>query len=85
MSYAIEVTRAAQRDLRRLDPQTRDRVLAAIQLLGIEPRPPAAKPLVERPEWRIRIGDYRVLYLILADRLVIQVVRVRHRSHVYDR
>lgn len=85
MSYAIDVLPAAARAMRKLPPEARARVGAAIQLLAEEPRPPAAKKLTGRPEWRVRTGDYRVLYRIEDSVLTVVVVHAGHRREVYDR
>lgn len=63
----------------------RDRTRGAIALLAEDPRPPGARALRGRPSYRIRVGDYRVLYNINDDVLVIVVVTVGYRRDVYDR
>jgi mRNA interferase RelE/StbE len=84
VTYRIEVTPAAVRQLRKLDPPTRRRIQAAIELLATEPRPPGAKKLVGgEGEWRVRTGDYRVVYEIHDDALVVLVLAVGHRREVY--
>jgi mRNA interferase RelE/StbE len=85
VSYAIEVLPAAARAIRKLPPEARSRVAAAIQLLAGEPRPSAAKRLTGRPEWRVRTGDYRVLYRIEDSILTVVIVHAGHRREVYDR
>lgn len=55
----------------------------AIELLGDEPHPPAAKPLSGRSAWRVRVGDYRVIYEIHDDVLTVYVVALGHRREVY--
>lgn len=86
MSYRVTLAPLAARQLRKLDPQGRRRVQAAIDLLANDPRPPAAIRLVGGlGEWRIRTGDYRVIYEIEDDQLVVLVVRVGHRHEVYRR
>ncbi|HEY5276843.1 MAG TPA: type II toxin-antitoxin system RelE/ParE family toxin, partial [Coriobacteriia bacterium] len=65
MTYRVEVAPAAVRQLRKLDRAAQRRVQAAIELLAIEPRPSGAKKLVGgNGEWRVRTGDYRVVYEI---------------------
>ncbi|WP_456504324.1 type II toxin-antitoxin system RelE family toxin [Arthrobacter sp. UYCu723] len=59
------------------------RILAAIELLAETPRPPGAKKLTGRVEWRVRTGDYRVLYRIDDGRLVIVGVPAGHRREIY--
>lgn len=84
MSYQIDVAPSALRQLRKLDPQARRKIQAAIELLADEPRPPAAKMLVNAGgAWRVRVGDYRVVYDIEDGRLVILVLAVAHRREVY--
>ncbi|HET7386938.1 MAG TPA: type II toxin-antitoxin system RelE/ParE family toxin [Nocardioidaceae bacterium] len=50
-----------------------------------DPRPPGARPLKGRPGLRIRVRDYRFMYTVEDDLLLVVVVRLGHRSHVYDR
>lgn len=83
--YRIEVRPAAVRALRKLDPQHRDRVRAAIALLARDPRPPGARALRSRPGFRVRVGDYRILYTVTDDVLLVVVVTLGHRRDVYDR
>ncbi len=85
MSYRIELRPAAVRALKNIDHRDRDRIRGAIALLSDDPRPPAAKPLRERPAWRVRVGDYRVIYTIDDGVLLIVVVTLGHRRNVYDR
>ena len=83
MPYRIEVRPAAARQLRKLDPPTARRMQGAIALLADDPRPPASRPLTGRPAWRVRVGDYRVIYTIEDDRLVVVVITIGHRRDVY--
>ena len=65
MTYRVEVAAAAARQLRKLDRSAQRRVQAAIELLADEPRPSGAKKLVGgNGEWRVRTGDYRIVYEI---------------------
>jgi mRNA interferase RelE/StbE len=82
--HEVRLERAAEKDLRRLDDQTHDRVVKQIVALGKEPRPPSSKKLSGTTnDWRIRVGDYRVLYEIADSIRVVRVYRVRHRREVY--
>jgi mRNA interferase RelE/StbE len=83
--YRIELRPAAVRALRKLDPPIQKRLHAAIALLAQDPRPPASRPLKGRPGYRVRVGDYRVLYTLQDDVLLVVVVTVGHRRDVYDR
>jgi mRNA interferase RelE/StbE len=84
-THRIEVRPAAARALRKLDPDVRPRIQGAIALLAHDPRPPAARPLRGRPGYRVRVGDYRIIYTVADDVLVIVVVALGHRRGVYDR
>jgi len=83
--YRIELRPAAVRALKKLDPQVRRRVQGAIALLGDDPRPPAARALQGRPGLRVRVGDYRIIYTVADDVLLVVVVTLGHRRDVYDR
>ena len=83
VAYQVEILPAARRALRKVDPPTRSRIEGAIFLLSRDPHPPAARKLVEREGWRVRVGDYRVLYTIREGILVVVVVTVGHRHEVY--
>lgn len=83
-TYHVEFTRTAHKQLAKLDRTTQVRVLKATSLLALHPRPPSAKRLRSSLElWRIRVGDYRVIYEIDGSNIVISVARVGHRSSVY--
>jgi mRNA interferase RelE/StbE len=86
MTYRVALAPAAARQLRKFDPQVRRRVQAAIELLATEPRPPAATRLVGGAgEWRVRTGDYRIVYEIEDERLVVLVLSAGHRREIYQR
>lgn len=85
MTYRITLSPMAARQLRKLDAQVRRRIQAALELLAEQPRPPSAIRLVGGSgEWRVRTGDYRIVYEIEDDRLLIVVLRVGHRREVYE-
>lgn len=85
MSYQIELRPAAVRSLKQIDHRDRERIRGVIALLGDDPRPPAAKPLRGRPAWRVRVGDYCIIYKIDDGVLLIVVVTLGHRRDVYER
>ena len=86
MSYSVSLSPAAARQLRKFGPDVRRRIQAAIELLAENPRPPAASRLVGGAgEWRVRTGDYRVIYEIHDGELLVLVLRVAHRQEVYGR
>ena len=75
MTYRVEVTRSAVKAFRRVNPADAARLRGAIAMLAEDPRPPASRPLRGRDGWRLRVGDYRVIYTIRDDVLLIVVVR----------
>ena len=86
MTYRVEFTSAAARQVKRLPRPARDKVLSAIARLGEDPRPHGATKLVgEQTAWRVRVGDYRVIYDVDDALLTVTVVRAVHRREDYDR
>ena len=83
--YRIELRPAAAKALRRVDARDRLRIQGAIALLGEDPRPPGARALRGRDGFRVRVGDYRILYTIPDDVLLVVVVTHGHRQDVYAR
>ena len=83
MTYRVEATRSAVKALRRVNPEDAARLRGAIAMLAEDPRPPASRPLRGRDGWRLRVGDYRVLYTIRDDVLLVVVVAVAHRRSAY--
>ena len=77
--YRVIVERSAEKDLRRLPLDLRFRVADALRSLANDPRPVGSRKLAgTKHDWRIRVGDYRVIYEI-AD----SIYRVRHRREAY--
>ena len=86
MTYQVALAPAAARQLRKFDPQVRRRIQAAIELLATEPRPPTATRLVGGAgEWRVQTGDYRIVYEIQEERLLVLVLSAGHRREIYQR
>jgi mRNA interferase RelE/StbE len=83
-AFRIELRPAAARALRTLDPPAQRRVRGAIALLAQDPRPPGARALQGRPSLRVRVGDYRIVYTVQDDVLLVVVVRLGHRRDVYE-
>jgi mRNA interferase RelE/StbE len=82
--FAIEYDPKTLKELTKLDKPTARRIIAAVDALSADPRPSAARPLVGYPNlWRIRVGDYRVIYTVRDAELVVLALRVAHRSSVY--
>lgn len=83
-SFEIEWKRSAIKELRKLPAEPRHRVVEAVESLAGDPRPHGSRKMVgSENNWRLRIGDYRVVYSVFDALLVIEVVRVGHRKDVY--
>lgn len=84
MSYRVRKTRRVQRAIDAIEKRDRLRIEGVIALLADNPRPPKATKLVgQRNRWRLRAGDYRILYEINDDVLIVLAIRVAHRREVY--
>ncbi len=84
--YQVSLTPAAVRQLKKMTPDAKRRIQAVLELLSDDPRPPSAVPLVGGSgEWRVRTGDYRVIYEIADQEILVLVLRIGHRREVYQR
>ena len=83
MPYEVLLKRSAERELSGLPRSTHDRIIQRIVRLGTTPRPSGAVKLQGQDAYRIRIGDYRALYVVDDSRLRVEVVAVGHRRDVY--
>lgn len=84
MTYTVQWARKTVKQLEKLDRTAQKKIVLAVTKLADNPRPHGVKSLVTRPcEYRIRVGDYRVVYAIHDDRLLVLVVAVAHRREAY--
>lgn len=84
--FRIDFAPAARRQLEKLTPDVQRRIGLAVDRLEVDPRPAGVIRLTDAsrvPTWRIRVGDYRVIYEIHDDQLLVLVIRIGHRSEVY--
>ena len=82
--YAVVFARSARKELQNLDPQVARRILKRIEALVGNPRPSGVAKLEGASDlWRIRVGDWRVVYRILDRERLVDVIAVRHRREVY--
>ncbi len=82
--YEILLARQAERDLRRLPAEIFQRVVRDLKELTQNPRPPGCRKLTgSQNDYRVRVGDYRILYEINDEDRKVQVLRVGHRRDVY--
>jgi mRNA interferase RelE/StbE len=83
-SYRIEFKPSAQKELEKLPRQMIPRIVAAIKGLAEDPHPQGVKKLVGfEHTYRIRVGDYRVLYDFFGNQLIIEIIQIRHRKDDY--
>ena len=85
MPYTVDIARSAQRAIDTLPKTVRDRVIGAIDGLTTNPRPPGVRAMQgqEQGTYRIRVGDYRVIYTVDDGALRVLVVKVGNRRDVY--
>jgi len=84
VSYRVIVKPSAEREVNRLPLAVATRVVAAMTALGDDPRPPGVKKMQGAENlWRVRVGDYRIVYEIHDREIVIVVLRIAHRKDVY--
>ena len=82
-TYTVEFLPAAKKQLAAVDPAHQSRIEERIDALETDPRPIGVKKLKSRNYFRIRVGDYRVIYQIEDDRLVVLIVELGHRREIY--
>jgi mRNA interferase RelE/StbE len=83
--WRVEVTPRAKKDLTRLDMPIRRRVIKAARKLTEDPHSGALRKLTGRPEFRLRVGDWRVIVTLDEDTRTVQVQRILPRGRAYDR
>jgi mRNA interferase RelE/StbE len=83
MAYSVILKRSAERELDRLPAQLHDRITRKLLELESNPRPHGIQKLLGQDRYRIRIGDYRVLYIIDDRARTVEIVAVGHRRDVY--
>jgi mRNA interferase RelE/StbE len=83
-TYKIEWKTSALKELKNLDNSAIPRIVAAVESLSGNPRPAGVRKLQgSEHTYRIRVGEYRVVYEIVNDDLLVTIIRVRHRKEVY--
>lgn len=85
MGYHVVLTQTAERAVGELPRQLRARIRARLATLADNPRPPGCVKLSGQDAYRVRVGDYRIIYTIEDDKLIVLVIDVGHRRDVYRR
>lgn len=83
--YRLELTSTAQKNLKKIDRQILTRVLSKIKSLEEDPFPNGVKKLVSNDGYRIRVGDYRIVYDVFEDLILIKILKVGHRKDIYKK
>ncbi len=82
--YSVTFARSAVKELERLNSSIVGRLMQKIEQLSDGPRPVGCRKLAgEENVWRVRVGDYRIVYSVYDAERIIDVVRLRHRSEAY--
>ena len=82
--YEVLLERKAERDLKKLSSDVFLRIIPHLKSLSENPKPSGCRKIVgSKNDWRIRVGDYRIIYEINALNKTVKVMRVRHRKEVY--
>jgi len=84
LAYVVDLTDVAERELRRLSLPARVGIARVLERLAVNPRRPGVRKVAGSDHlYRAKAGDYRIIFAIRERRLVIVVVRIAHRNHVY--
>ena len=84
MAYTLSFTKQAVKELEAISEPYYSGIKAAIYALAADPRPHGYKKLKGRPAYRIRVGNYRIIYEILDAALVVEVIDLGHRKDIYQ-
>lgn len=83
MSYEVQMSPGAERGLSRISPRNRARVIARVDNLSDNPRPPGIKKLTNWADYSLRVGDYRVLFFVDDRNRTVLISSIRHRREAY--
>lgn len=83
MKYQVILPKTVQKEMNRLPDDVIDRILDRLEELKVNPRPSDSKKLKGRPAWRIRVGDYRVIYEVHDRELRVIIITIGHLREVY--
>ena len=85
MIYEIEFVKSAKKALKKINSKDQIRILKSIYTLQKDPRKGNVRPMVGLTAWRLRVGDYRVVYDIYDNKLLIILLKIAHRREVYKK
>ncbi len=81
--YSLRMKRSAERELRRLPSRDVERIAQVIEALSANPRPPGCQKLATEDGYRVRQGDYRIVYTVDDEKRVVEIYKIGHRRDVY--
>ena len=85
-SYKIEWKKSASKELRNLNKPIIPRILEAVENLAVDPFPHGVRKLIgSKHTYRIRVGEYRIIYAVFESVLIIEIIRIRHRRKAYKK
>jgi mRNA interferase RelE/StbE len=84
MTYEIVFSKTALKSLEKIHDPDYSKILKTINALSVNPHPPGSIKLHGRSGYRVRQGDYRIIYEVIYHRLVIDIISVGHRKDIYD-
>jgi mRNA interferase RelE/StbE len=82
-SYSLQIKRSAEKELRQTPKADRRRIASRIARLAADPRPPGCEKLFAENVFRVRQGDYRILYSVDDERRIVAIIKIGHRREVY--
>jgi mRNA interferase RelE/StbE len=82
-TWTVKIEREAEKVLEKLDAQLQKRIVNKLRQLESNPRGQGAIKLTGAPKWRIRVGDYRIIYDIQDSVLIVTVIKIGHRRDIY--
>jgi mRNA interferase RelE/StbE len=82
-SYKLTIKKSAEKELKDIPQKDANRIVRSIQSLASEPRPAGSKKLLAQTYYRIRQGDYRIIYFINDSNRVVDIIKIGHRREIY--
>jgi len=83
MRYSVRLKPSADRALSKLARDVQARILDKLEQLAANPFPAGVEKMQEEPGYRVRVGDYRIVYDVLHHELIVFVIRIGHRREIY--
>lgn len=83
LTYKVRIQKKVEKEIAKIPKKQRDKVIQAIKFLGKNPHPVGSSKLTNRDGWRIRVANYRIIYSVRDEELLVLVVKVGHRKDVY--